>query len=43
MNPFLFNHLAPQFHFPFSGAVSQAIDPDLTWFNNRISRAMEQR
>ncbi|WP_338762563.1 hypothetical protein [Massilia sp. METH4] len=36
MTPFLFMYLAPQFHFPFSGAVSQAIDPDVTWFQNLI-------
>lgn len=23
---------APQFHFPFSGAVAQRIDPDTNWF-----------
>ncbi|WP_207221162.1 hypothetical protein [Pseudoduganella lutea] len=36
MIPFLYMHLAPQFHFPFSGAVSQAIDPDIAWFSNLI-------
>ncbi len=36
MIPFPFLVLAPQFHFPFSGAVSQAIDPDVTWFQNVI-------
>jgi hypothetical protein len=36
MTPFLYMVLAPQFHFPFSGAVSQAIDPDITWFQNLI-------
>jgi hypothetical protein len=36
MTPFLYMHLAPQFHFPFSGGVSQAIDPDITWFQNLI-------
>ncbi|WBS00412.1 hypothetical protein OU994_19080 [Pseudoduganella sp. SL102] len=36
MIPFLCFHLAPQFYFPFSGAVSQAIDPDITWFQNLI-------
>ena len=36
MIPFLYLHMAPQFHFPFSGAVSQAIDPDIAWFQNLI-------
>lgn len=36
MIPFLCFTLAPQFHFPFSGAVSQAIDPDISWFQNLI-------
>lgn len=27
---------APQLHFPFSGAVSQSIDPDNTWFSTLI-------
>ena len=36
MTPFLYMVLAPQFYFPFSGAVTQAIDPDVTWFQNLI-------
>ncbi|MGZ5196083.1 MAG: hypothetical protein ACXWJM_16745 [Ramlibacter sp.] len=27
---------APQFHFPFSGAVAQRIEPDTNWFFNGI-------
>jgi hypothetical protein len=29
---------APQFHFPWSGAVAQAIDPDVTWFSQMIKQ-----
>lgn len=32
----LFMFWAPQFHFPWSGAVSQAIDPDIAWFSSMI-------
>ena len=36
MIPFLFLHMAPQCHFRLDGAVSQAIDPDIAWFQKLI-------
>jgi hypothetical protein len=28
---------SPEFHFPWSGGVTQHIEPDLTWFSNWIT------
>jgi hypothetical protein len=38
MNPWLWLW-APQFHFPWSGAVAQTIDPSTSWFAQHIQPA----